>query len=104
MSRPYDAHAPEIDAAHKAIVALGRPMLLSLSPGETPVVDQASSDKGRISLRTAPVSGWLGPPMGKAGTSRCSTPARQLGRYGFRCAISGCPANSRCAICGQDGR
>lgn len=38
MSRPYDAHAPEIEAAHKAIIASGRPILLSLSPGETPVV------------------------------------------------------------------
>ncbi|HXH16102.1 MAG TPA: glycoside hydrolase family 27 protein [Sphingomonas sp.] len=37
MSRPYDAHAPEIEAAHKAIVATARPMILSLSPGETPV-------------------------------------------------------------------
>jgi alpha-galactosidase len=37
MSRPYDSHAPEIEAAHKAIVASGRPMILSLSPGETPV-------------------------------------------------------------------
>jgi alpha-galactosidase len=37
MSRPYDAHAPEIEAAHKAILASGRPMMLSLSPGETPV-------------------------------------------------------------------
>ncbi len=37
MSRPYDAHAPEIEAAHKAIVASGRPITLSLSPGETPV-------------------------------------------------------------------
>ena len=37
MSRPYDAHAPEIEAAHKAILASGRPMILSLSPGETPV-------------------------------------------------------------------
>jgi alpha-galactosidase len=37
MSRPYDAHAPEIEAAHHAIVASGRPMMLSLSPGETPV-------------------------------------------------------------------
>ncbi|HEX8420105.1 MAG TPA: glycoside hydrolase family 27 protein [Sphingomonas sp.] len=37
MSRPYDAHAPEIEAAHHAIVATGRPMMLSLSPGETPV-------------------------------------------------------------------
>ena len=38
MSRPYDAHAPEIEAAHRAIVASGRPMVLSLSPGETPVI------------------------------------------------------------------
>lgn len=38
MSRPYDAHAAEIEAAHKAIAASGRPMLLSLSPGETPLV------------------------------------------------------------------
>jgi alpha-galactosidase len=37
MSRPYDSHAPEIEAAHKAILASGRPMMLSLSPGETPV-------------------------------------------------------------------
>jgi hypothetical protein len=37
MSRPYDAHAPEIEAAHKAILASGRPIALSLSPGETPV-------------------------------------------------------------------
>ena len=37
MSRPYDAHAPEIEAAHRAIRASGRPMILSLSPGETPV-------------------------------------------------------------------
>ncbi len=37
MSRPYDSHAPEIEAAHRAIVASGRAMILSLSPGETPV-------------------------------------------------------------------
>lgn len=37
MSRPYDAHAPEVEAAHLAIQRAGRPMLLSLSPGETPV-------------------------------------------------------------------
>ncbi len=38
MSRPYDAHAPEIEGAHKAILKTGRPIMLSLSPGETPVV------------------------------------------------------------------
>ena len=38
MSRPYDAHAAEIEAAHKAIQATGRPITLSLSPGETPVI------------------------------------------------------------------
>ena len=37
MSRPYDAHAPEIEAAHKAIQAMSRPIILSLSPGKTPV-------------------------------------------------------------------
>ncbi|RZL29106.1 MAG: glycoside hydrolase family 27 protein [Sphingomonas sp.] len=37
MSRPYDAHAHEIEAAHAAIVATKRPIILSLSPGETPV-------------------------------------------------------------------
>ncbi len=37
MSRPYDAHAPEIEGAHAAIVATKRPIILSLSPGETPV-------------------------------------------------------------------
>lgn len=37
MSRPYDAHAAEIEAAHRAIARTGRPILLSLSPGETPV-------------------------------------------------------------------
>ncbi|WP_294195222.1 glycoside hydrolase family 27 protein [uncultured Sphingomonas sp.] len=38
MSRPYDAHAPEIEAAHRAIVNSGRAITLSLSPGETPVI------------------------------------------------------------------
>lgn len=37
MSRPYDAHAPEIEAAHTAIGRAARPIILSLSPGETPV-------------------------------------------------------------------
>jgi hypothetical protein len=39
MSRPYDANAPEIEAAHQAIQSTGRPMILSLSPGETPLVN-----------------------------------------------------------------
>lgn len=38
MSRPYDAHAAEIEAAHHAIARTGRPMVLSLSPGETPLL------------------------------------------------------------------
>lgn len=38
MSRPYDAHAAEIEAVHRAIAKTGRPMILSLSPGETPVI------------------------------------------------------------------
>ncbi|KQN80183.1 alpha-galactosidase [Sphingomonas sp. Leaf67] len=39
MSRPYDSHAPEIEAASAAIARSGRPILLSLSPGETPVAN-----------------------------------------------------------------
>jgi hypothetical protein len=38
MSRPYDAHAAEIEAARRAIARCGRPIVLSLSPGETPVL------------------------------------------------------------------
>ncbi len=38
MSRPYDAHAPEIEAVAEAIARCGRPITLSLSPGETPVL------------------------------------------------------------------
>jgi hypothetical protein len=38
LSRPYDAHAPEIEAIATAIARSGRPMILSMSPGETPVV------------------------------------------------------------------
>src|SRR3546814_17590941 len=38
MSRPYDAvQRLEIEAAHHAIQETGRPIILSLSPGETPL-------------------------------------------------------------------
>lgn len=38
LSRPYDAHMPEIEAIALAIQRCGRPMMLSMSPGETPVI------------------------------------------------------------------
>lgn len=38
LSRPYDAHAPEIEAISAAINNSGRAMVLSMSPGETPVL------------------------------------------------------------------
>nr|WP_183983347.1 glycoside hydrolase family 27 protein [Sphingomonas jinjuensis] len=38
LSRPYDVHAAEIEAIHRAIGRSGRPMILSMSPGETPVI------------------------------------------------------------------
>jgi len=41
MSRPYFRNAPEIHAVHSAIGRCGRPMLLSLSPGETPLAAAA---------------------------------------------------------------
>ncbi|MBX3096219.1 MAG: glycoside hydrolase family 127 protein [Fimbriimonadaceae bacterium] len=37
ISRPYHDNAAEIEAIRKAIDASGRPMVLSLSPGETPL-------------------------------------------------------------------
>ena len=40
MSRPYDAvQRLEIESAHKAIGATGRSIILSLSPGETPLAE-----------------------------------------------------------------
>jgi hypothetical protein len=37
MSRPYRRNTPEIEAVRRAIDRCGRPMILSLSPGETPL-------------------------------------------------------------------
>lgn len=37
ISRPYHTHEAEIEAIRRAIDATGRPMVLSLSPGETPL-------------------------------------------------------------------
>jgi hypothetical protein len=45
MSRPYARNAPEIHAVRRAIDRCGRPMILSLSPGETPL--SAAADVGR---------------------------------------------------------
>ena len=45
MSRPYFRNAPEIWAVRKAIDRCGRPMILSLSPGETPLA--AAADVAR---------------------------------------------------------
>jgi len=45
MSRPYARNAPEIHALRRAIDACGRPMILSLSPGETPLA--AADDVAR---------------------------------------------------------
>ncbi|SUJ24254.1 Alpha-galactosidase A precursor [Sphingomonas paucimobilis] len=60
MSRPYDAHAPEIEAAHRAIQNSGRPMMLSLSPGETPVI-RATMSAGMRRCGVSPtISGMNG--------------------------------------------
>jgi hypothetical protein len=37
LSRPYAEHQPEIEAIRRSIDASGRPMVLSMSPGETPL-------------------------------------------------------------------
>ena len=39
LSRPYGEHRAEIEAIRRAIDGCGRPMVLSMSPGETPVSD-----------------------------------------------------------------
>jgi alpha-galactosidase len=39
LSRPYTRNKPEVEAIRKAIDHTGRPMVLSLSPGETPVAE-----------------------------------------------------------------
>uniref|UniRef100_UPI0035CB75AB glycoside hydrolase family 27 protein n=1 Tax=uncultured Sphingomonas sp. TaxID=158754 RepID=UPI0035CB75AB len=41
LSRPYAEHRPEIEAIRRAIDRSGRPMVLSMSPGETPVAEWA---------------------------------------------------------------
>ena len=41
ISRPYVRNEPEIEAVRKAIDRCGRPMILSLSPGETPLAAAA---------------------------------------------------------------
>jgi len=43
IARPY--HQPEIEAIRKAIDLAGRPMVLSLSPGATPIADGASVEQ-----------------------------------------------------------
>jgi hypothetical protein len=43
LSRPYSA--PEVEGYQKAIANCGRPMVLSLSPGETPVAQAAHATK-----------------------------------------------------------
>ncbi len=37
LSRPYAAHQPEIETIRRSIDGCGRPMVLSMSPGETPL-------------------------------------------------------------------
>jgi len=53
LSRPYDAHMAEIEAIRRAMDRSGRPMILSMSPGETPVARgdhaRAHSQMWRIS-------------------------------------------------------
>ena len=60
MSRPYFRNAPEIHAVHRAIGRCGRPMLLSLSPGETPLAAAADVALNAICGESAMISGTPG--------------------------------------------
>lgn len=84
MSRPYDAHAPEIEAAHKAIVATGRPITLSLSPGETPVIRAIMSANMRRCGGFPMTSGTTG------GCWRRSLPAGKLDALARAGQLAGC--------------
>ena len=75
MSRPYDAHAPEIEAAALAIRNSGRSMVLSLSPGETPLLPVRTSSSTPRCGASATTSGMNGP---------CSTPSSPGWKTGTR--------------------
>ena len=49
LSRPYPDHRPEIEAIRRSIDACGRPMVLSMSPGPTPL-DEADHAAAHANL------------------------------------------------------
>jgi hypothetical protein len=78
MSRPYERNWPEVEAAHKAIAASGRPIALSLAGGDGPALgppraalcaDVAHLGRllGRVApaRRTVPAPGKLEPGDGR---------------------------------------
>ena len=66
ISRPYHDHEREIEAIRRAIDRTGRPMVLSLSPGET------RADRGRRTSSATPTCGGSATTSGTTGR-RCSS-------------------------------
>ncbi|MGJ3629694.1 hypothetical protein AB5I41_27885 [Sphingomonas sp. MMS24-JH45] len=81
LSRPYDAHAPEIEAIRRAMDRSGRRMMLSMSPGETPVVRGARAHAQDVAHLRRFLDEW---PMLEAQFIRLEEPEPVHGRAGGR--------------------
>lgn len=82
LSRPYHDHEPEIEAIRraidKAVAKTGRPMVLSTSPGETPL-SAATHVANHANLWRISDDFWDSWPMLKAQFKRCADWAKHGG-------------------------
>ena len=79
LSRPYNDHKPEIEAIRRAIDKTGRPMVLSMSPGETPLSEGEHAARHANMWRTSD-DFWDSWPMLLAQFERCANWAPFTGR------------------------
>src|SRR3546814_879677 len=87
ISRPYHRNQPEIEAVRRAIDASGRPMVLSLSPGETPL-SAADHVAGHANMWRISDDFWDQWPLLLAQFERLANWAPQIGRPS--CREKGC--------------
>jgi hypothetical protein len=80
LSRPYEANRAEVEAVRKAIDRTGRPMVLSLSPGETPLAVGATMSRPTPTCgASATISGTTG-RNSSSSSSGCATGCPSPGR------------------------
>jgi alpha-galactosidase len=72
LSRPYPEHRPEIEAIRRAIDGCGRPIVLSMSPGETPPAE-AQHAAEHANLWRISDDFWDSWPALKSQFARCAT-------------------------------